>query len=126
MIPYPTSLPLDDIATLVTDFRAGQIAGDSPRVAKSVWELAGFAAYKTLGEPNSIVVPTPAPVPSGPVVQNPIHMAMQSAPSLSTNQVLEYLELFLAHAKKDLTAVVEDLPWQAILKWALTQLLGAI
>lgn len=135
MIPYPTSLPLTDIGTLITDYRAKALLTDSPNVVKALWELAGYAAYMTVGEPSAIVpvVPTPVPAPApvnpvqDPTVKPRIHMALQAAPPLSTEQVIEYLELFLAHAEKDLaSAVIADLPWQSILKWAYTQLLGAL
>jgi hypothetical protein len=119
MLPYPTSLPLDEITLLVASIRKGDILADKPRLAKAVWELAGYASLMALGEPSAVLTPSPAAEPI-----SPIHMA-QSGPPLNDEQVLEYLELFLGHQAKGAAAAVA-LPWRDILKWALTLLLGVL
>jgi hypothetical protein len=75
MLPYPTSLPLDEITLLVASIRKGDILADKPRLAKAVWELAGYASLMALGEPSAVLTPSPAAEPI-----SPIHMA-QSGPA---------------------------------------------
>lgn len=120
MTLYPVSLPIDDVTLLISSFRGGSLLNNAPRISKSVWELAGYALLMTLGEPKAVVGGDETES-----VSPAIHLALQSAPVLTTEQVVEYLELLQNHTMQGVEGAV-NVPWLAVLKWALTFLLGVL
>lgn len=114
--PYPTSLPYDEVMVIVNGVRKGTLLADPPSATKALWELSGYAALMSVGEPSSTLNPIPAPA---------IHTSM--AP-VSDQEILEHLETYASAQREQNPDVVQalNIPWAAVLKWAIKILLTAV
>lgn len=114
--PYPTVLPYEEVMLIVNGVRNGSLLSEPASATKALWELAGYAALMSLGEPSSTLNPTPAPA---------IHTSQ--AP-VSDEQVLGCLEDYAAAQRQSNPDVVQalNIPWAAVLKWAIKILLTAV
>lgn len=52
MTPYPDSLPLEEIKTIVNIIRAKEAVEKKAELAYSGWIVIGYALNKALGDPN--------------------------------------------------------------------------
>jgi hypothetical protein len=125
MTPYPASLPVDAINVIVNDIKNKAVATDRANFAKAVWELEGYGLKVGLGDPTPVTPVTPVP----PVAK--------AGPPLSDDEVVAHLESLVnpdfnfidapdGVCQAGMADVLALIPWQAILKWALTALLASL
>lgn len=115
-LPYPSVLPYDDIMGLIRAVRSGTLLTEKATAVKSLWELSGYAALMSVGEPGDS--------PERPNV--PIHSSM--APIEDDEQILVALETYANTQHQDSPNVAQalNIPWAAVLKWALKLLDAAL
>lgn len=117
-LAYPTVLPYEDVMSIVSGVRNGTLLKNPAIATKALWEVAGYAALMSIGEPADTLNPTPAPAPT-------IHTSM--AP-VSNDHILECLETYASAQRATNPDVAQalNIPWAAVLKWALSLLLQAV
>jgi hypothetical protein len=110
LTPYPSVLPIDDLKIIIDAIRTQKLQGETPLLAKSLWELVGFGLGQSLGEPGA---------PNG------IQSCGPDCPCLTHDQVADYLADLASHHEKGVVGAL-PIPWAAIIKWALPLLLQLI
>jgi hypothetical protein len=134
--PYPASLPLDAVQTIIDAIRDRTVVSDRANFAKAVWVLEGYALRSALGEPSSTPAPAPAPAPAPPKPIAPTPPVIQATSPLSDAEVLAHLETLVdpafsfaegpEGAAQALPAALALVPWRSILRWALEALAASL
>lgn len=104
IISYPTSVPTDELLVVIASLRGSQ--PPTPEIAKAVWETAGFALFKTIGDWTPPPPPAPTPVPGEVIVK--------------------HLETVLQNQEDGKVMGVLPIPWGLIIQWGLTLLADLI
>ena len=67
-IPYPTSVPTDELLVVIASLRGGR--PPTPEIAKAIWETVGFGLFSTIGDWTPPPPPAPTPVPGEVIVKH--------------------------------------------------------